>query len=242
MRSPASLLLWRAPTPRRPSRRTSLPSFDGTAAIQQPETARSPTFPGVPRHACSGSTTPAEPSEQGLRDRLSLRFALRVLPSETTDSSASATTTFRGPIPQPACSLSTLRSPGRPSTRQDSLPAGGPALPDGSSTRWVTLLSFCNVDGHMASSKSELSWRTVSRGSGFSEARRESHIRTQTRRMKSYGSRTCGLESPSQFDPIQGIPSPAHPATVRPDSPVRLIRTLRRAPSGLVPVPRGALR
>ena len=41
--------------------------------------------------------------------------------------------------------------------------------------------------------------RSVVRGSGFSEARRESHIRTQTRRMKSYGSRTCGLESPSQF-------------------------------------------
>ena len=107
--------------------------------------------------------------------------------------------TLRGPIPQPACSLSTLRSPGRPGTTQDSLPAGGPALPDGSSTRWVTLLSFCNVDGHMASSKSELSWRTVSRGSGFGEARRESHIRTQTRRMKSYGSRTCGLESPSNL-------------------------------------------
>ena len=41
--------------------------------------------------------------------------------------------------------------------------------------------------------------RSVVRGSGFSEARRESHIRTQTRRMKSYGSRTCGLESPSNL-------------------------------------------
>jgi hypothetical protein len=57
------------------------------------------------------------------------------------------------------------------------------------------------VDGHMASSKSELSWRTVVRGSGFGEARRESHIRTRTRRMKSYGSRTCGLESPSNLSP-----------------------------------------
>ena len=44
----------------------------------------------------------------------SLRLAPSVLPSEPTVSSASATCTFRGPIPQPACSLSTLRGPGCP--------------------------------------------------------------------------------------------------------------------------------
>jgi hypothetical protein len=36
--SPASSLHRRAPTPRRPSHRASLPSLGGTAAIQQPET------------------------------------------------------------------------------------------------------------------------------------------------------------------------------------------------------------
>ena len=46
------------------------------------------------------------------------------------------------------------------------------------------------------------------RGSGFSEARRESHIRTQTRRMKSYGSRTCGLESPSNLTPSKALLGP----------------------------------
>ena len=45
---------------------------------------------------------------------------------------------------------------------------------------------------------------SVVRGSGFSESRRESHIRTQTRRMKSYGSRTCGLESPSNLAMLAG--------------------------------------
>jgi hypothetical protein len=47
--------------------------------------------------------------------------------------------------------------------------------------------------------------RSVVRGSGFSEARRESHIRTQTRRMKSYGSRTCGLESPSNLESLHSM-------------------------------------
>jgi hypothetical protein len=49
--SPASALLRRAPTPRHPSRRASLPSLDGTAAIQRPEMTRSPKFLGDP-HAC----------------------------------------------------------------------------------------------------------------------------------------------------------------------------------------------
>jgi hypothetical protein len=61
--SPDSSLLRRAPTPRHPSRRASLPSLGGTAAIQRPEVARSPKFLGNPRHTCPGSPTPAEPRE-----------------------------------------------------------------------------------------------------------------------------------------------------------------------------------
>src|ERR1700733_2600133 len=38
---------------------------------------------------------------------------------------------FRGSIAQRLISLSTLRGDGRPSPTQDSLPAAGPALPDG---------------------------------------------------------------------------------------------------------------
>jgi hypothetical protein len=47
----AQRTLRRAPTPRHPSRRASLPSLDGTAAIQRPEMTRSPKFLGDP-HAC----------------------------------------------------------------------------------------------------------------------------------------------------------------------------------------------
>jgi hypothetical protein len=64
--SPASSLHRRAPTPRRPSRRASLPSLGGTAAIQQPETTRSPKFLGdphahVPRFFDPGGTSGAGP-------------------------------------------------------------------------------------------------------------------------------------------------------------------------------------
>jgi hypothetical protein len=66
--------------------------------------------------ACPGSSTPAEPREQDLRDWPSLRIAPPVLPSGSTASSASTTWKFRGPIPQPTRSLSTLRGHGRPCT------------------------------------------------------------------------------------------------------------------------------
>jgi len=45
--------------------------------------------------------------------------------------SAPAMRSFRGSIARPAHWLSTLRSPGRPGTTQDSLPAAGQALPGG---------------------------------------------------------------------------------------------------------------
>jgi catechol 2,3-dioxygenase-like lactoylglutathione lyase family enzyme len=72
-----------------------------------------PKFLDDPRHACPGSTTPVESREQA-SGNMSLRFAPSMLPSEPTVSSASTTCLFRGPIPQPACSLSTLRGHGCP--------------------------------------------------------------------------------------------------------------------------------
>jgi hypothetical protein len=47
-----------------------------------------------------------------------------VLPSVTITTSASTSRNSRDSIPRPACSLSTLRSQGRPCTTQDSLPVG----------------------------------------------------------------------------------------------------------------------
>jgi hypothetical protein len=151
--SPASSLHRRAPTPRRPSRRASLPSrprYRRNSAVGDGEVSQVPRRPS--RDACSGSSTPAEPREQDLRDRQSLRVAPPVLPSEPSVSSASTTLTFRGPIPQPAPSLSTLRGHGRPcassTTTQDSLPAGGPALagrdfyPQGHATRFRLVLGL----------------------------------------------------------------------------------------------------
>ena len=63
MSSPASPLLWRAPTPRRPSRRASLPSLGDTAAMPQFSGRRRrgpPRFLGNPLEAArrSGASAP----------------------------------------------------------------------------------------------------------------------------------------------------------------------------------------
>jgi len=50
--------------------------------------------------------------------------------------------TFRGSITRPAHSLSTLRSPGRPGTTQDSLPAAGQLFRTGLVTRRVPMKGF----------------------------------------------------------------------------------------------------
>ena len=50
--------------------------------------------------------------------------------------------TFRGSIPRPAPSLSTLRRVGCPTTTQDSLPAVGQRYRAGSDTRWVPMKGF----------------------------------------------------------------------------------------------------
>src|SRR4051794_8104342 len=63
---------------------------------------------------------------------------------------------FRGSITRPAHWLSTLRSPGRPGTTQDSLPAAGQALPDGAGYPQGPNERF----PLMASPFPKLSWRT----------------------------------------------------------------------------------
>jgi hypothetical protein len=85
-----------------------LPQFSGRRRRGLPSSSV------TPMRTCPGSSTPAEPREQDLRDRQSLRVAPPVLPSGLTVSSASTTSIFRGPIPRPARSLSTLRGHGRP--------------------------------------------------------------------------------------------------------------------------------
>jgi hypothetical protein len=169
--SPASSLLRRAPTSRRPapahlrlrfavpSRRRSerdLPSSSATLATRAPALRPRQTL----RSRTSGTGRPYVSL---------LRYGLPCLPSRRLPPLLS----FRGPIPQPACSLSTLRGPGYPRTTQDSLPAGGPALagwglnPLGRSTRFQLMRAY------MASSLSRLSWRTVDRERA---ARRSSHL------------------------------------------------------------------
>ena len=101
-----------------------------------------PKFLDDPRHACPGSSTPAKPPEQA-SGTVSLRFAPSAWPSEPSASSAFATSTFRGPIPQPTCSLFTLRDPGCPrSPRKTRFRLAALPWPGGSPTRWVAASSF----------------------------------------------------------------------------------------------------
>jgi len=196
--SPASSLHRRAPTPRRPSRRASLPSLDGTAAIQRPETARSPKFLDDLSRTCPGSSTPAEPREQDLRDWPSLRIAPPVLPSEPSVSSASATWTFRGPFPQPARSLSTLRGHGHPCAslqprktrfRLAVLPwPGGSPYPLGRATRFQLVLGL-----HGLPPGRGFSWRTEGR------PRRDARGRTGGPRRQLLGYRRSGPVLPSML-------------------------------------------
>lgn len=89
--------------------------------------ARAPKFLGDPRHTCPGHRPRWSLPEQA-SGASPLRLALSVLPSKPSDSSASTNPIFRGPIPQPACSLSTLRVGRCLPLTQDSLSAGGLAL------------------------------------------------------------------------------------------------------------------
>jgi len=69
-------------------------------------------------------------------------LGFQVLPSGYKTTSASTLRSFRGSITRPACSLSTLRSLGRPSTTQDSVPAAGQLCRGRLATPWVPTQGF----------------------------------------------------------------------------------------------------
>jgi hypothetical protein len=114
---------------------TRFPRFTGTMEHSDSSTCVPPRFSVVARRyrstrtrrGLSGSwavlayvpcsSTPA-------RAPCSTIVRTALLPSGTLTASALAMLAFRGSITQPAASLSTLRSRGRPRTTQDSLPAG----------------------------------------------------------------------------------------------------------------------
>jgi len=139
-----------ATTPCRPSRRTSFPSLGGTSLARSFRSRRHnvrcrgpggllrapvapagfrleatgpPTFLGNPDCALALLFDPGRPCASGPRDAPARppRCPRRRRPRRV----------FRGSITRLRHSLSTLRSPGRPRTTQDSLPAVGQTLPDG---------------------------------------------------------------------------------------------------------------
>ena len=161
--SPASTILWDAPTPRRPSRPVSkfftsryhrvarglLPSVvgvpPGARELSVPvspsgltmETSGSLRFLGNPGGHCPCSSTPVGSG------RLSgPRVSCLTRPPPVSTTKAPGVLYFRGSITRPLTSLSTLRRMGRPTTTQDSLLAAGPALPGGIRTRRVSAKGF----------------------------------------------------------------------------------------------------
>jgi hypothetical protein len=123
--APLGFLRWAAPRLRSvfvsPVRtnatRTGLGVVSGAAPLpSREEGAGSPRFLGNLRMRAP-VFDPGGASAPGL-------LGASVLPSVLTTASASTGSFSRGSIPRPACSLSTLRSQGRPCTTQDSLPAG----------------------------------------------------------------------------------------------------------------------
>ena len=94
------------------------------------ETSGSLRFLGNPGGHCPCSSTPAGSG------RLSgPRVSCLTRPPPVSTTKAPRVLYFRGSIARRLTWLSTLRRVGRPTTTQDSLPAAGPALPDGIRTR-----------------------------------------------------------------------------------------------------------
>lgn len=148
--SPASQVLRGAPTPCRPSRRTSFPSLGGTAlALDVRSQGSRALLPGpglvqrvahpAPRarrrQGLSGSWgTPIAYMPRSLTPARSPRPAflgVSMLPSVYLTTSALAAIIFRGSITRPAHSLCTLRRTDRSASTQHSVPAGGQPLPGG---------------------------------------------------------------------------------------------------------------
>jgi hypothetical protein len=105
------------------------------------------TFPGDPLVHMPCSATPAGPTRQAMA---AIRCCPRVCPERGLPRRV-----FRGSITRPVHLLSTLRSHGRPSAAQDSLPPAGQALTGGIRTRWIPMKSF-SFASYIASSFPEL--------------------------------------------------------------------------------------
>ena len=151
--SPDSQVIRRAPTPRRPSRRASSPSLGDTTDASS---CSSPTAPdagpriilelvsrdsgrhcrwrrrGLP--SSRGTLLIIRPVLRPRRDRtgpVGPRVDLPDMAPAPDNNEGSPRRCFRGSIARLLIALSTLRRGSYPPATQDSLPAAGPALPDG---------------------------------------------------------------------------------------------------------------
>ena len=148
--SPAPAVLRGAPTPCRPSRRTSFPSLGGTAPAldaslpgiasalpwawacsagcptrsTSTETTRPLRFLGDPHAYMPRSLTPA-------RSPRPAYLGVSMLPSVEANDVGSRGIIFRGSMTRPARSLCTLRRADHSASTQHSVPAGGQPLPGG---------------------------------------------------------------------------------------------------------------
>ncbi len=149
--SPASSVLWNAPTSCHPSRgarclarryRPRAPCFAPVADEHYPRRARG-LFSRLPnRLSKSGDSRISRVPVRSPRympcshqtpvgSERQANSAPSMLPSAGGTASAPTTNEFRGSITRPASSLSTLRSGGCPNATQDSLPGGGQPYPGG---------------------------------------------------------------------------------------------------------------
>lgn len=156
LRSPASPVLWRAPTSAVSSAGapfSSHPPYHRVPALRShcrqtlrpwakgfvyPDslTDRNHRWKTADLPGSWGALMRACPALRPRRNSGGLAItSVSVLPSVVSKTSAPAKRSFRGSITRPTRSLSTLRSDGYPATTQDSLPAAGQALPGGILTR-----------------------------------------------------------------------------------------------------------
>ena len=163
--SPASRVIWDAPTPCRPSRRVSFPSLGGTTpalrfriSLRAATPAQGPGVlgAGYPNPALCRrgddrvSQVPGEPpcehallpSDPGGTKRARPIAARRCSLPRLLRRRLPRQLDFRGSMTRPAHSLCTLRSAGYPNATQHSLPAAGQLCRAGLATRWVPMKGF----------------------------------------------------------------------------------------------------
>jgi hypothetical protein len=161
--SPASAIIWDAPTPRRPSQLTSISSRADTIVSPLVRSLRSWATDRGPGDLGSGllirnfdgdvgvSQVPWKPwcplsvlfdpgrirQAEGTKSKLP-----DTAPACVHDEGSTRLSIFRGSITRPLTWLSTLRRMGHPTATQDSLLAAGPALPGGIRTHRVSSKGF----------------------------------------------------------------------------------------------------